>query len=152
MAAGTGEQVTVYVANDPKESAGATVMVNPGDKLIVPRAHFVYILGDVQKPGGYAMFNNQNSLTAMEAVALAGGPLSTASIKHAHLVRRSPSGATTGQEFSLVDMMKGKTADLPVQENDIIYVPFSLWRNTLNNTIGGLVTVAASAFLYYPLR
>ena len=150
--AGTGEQVTVLVPNDPKDSSATQVLVNPGDKVIVPRAHFVYVLGDVQKPGGYAMANNQNSLTTLQAVALAGGPLNTASIKHARLVHRTPDGGAQGTEFSLSDMMKGKRPDAPVQANDIIYVPFSIWRNTINNTIGGLVTVAASAFLYYPLR
>ena len=48
-------------------------MVNPGDTIVVSRAGIVYILGDVNRPGGYVMSNNESQLTLLQGLALAGG-------------------------------------------------------------------------------
>ena len=66
-------QISYYVSNRPGDLQDQTAMVNPGDKLIVPKAGIVYVLGDVARPGGYPMTNNDGTLTVLQAVATAGG-------------------------------------------------------------------------------
>ena len=71
-------QISYYVSNQPDDLLDQTVMVNPGDKFIVPKAGIVYVLGDVARPGGYPMTNNDGTLTVLQAVAAAGGTASSA--------------------------------------------------------------------------
>ena len=40
---------------------------------MVPRADVVYVLGDVNRPGGIAMVTNDSHLSAVQAISLAGG-------------------------------------------------------------------------------
>ncbi len=60
----------------PSDLLDQTVMVNPGDKVVVPKAGIVYVLGDVGRPGGYPMTNNDGTLTVLQAIAAAGGTAS----------------------------------------------------------------------------
>ena len=62
-----------YVSNDGTLAIKQQVMVNPGDTVVVSRAGIVYILGDVNRPGGYVMSNNESQLTLLQGLALAGG-------------------------------------------------------------------------------
>ena len=57
-----------YVSNNGAQAIERQVMVDPGDTIVVSRAGIVYILGDVNRPGGYVMSNNESQLT------LAPGP------------------------------------------------------------------------------
>ena len=44
----------------------------PGDSILVPRAGIVYVMGDVNRSGGYVL-DGRRTLTVEEAMALAGG-------------------------------------------------------------------------------
>jgi polysaccharide export outer membrane protein len=44
-------------------------------------------------------------------------------------------------------MQKGKKPDIPLQSDDIIYVPFSYIRSAASN-IGGILASAAGAAIY----
>ena len=46
------ERVKFVVSNSANAALDASVSVFPGDTVIVPKADVVYILGDVNRPGG----------------------------------------------------------------------------------------------------
>src|SRR5579871_3273012 len=46
-----------YYSNDSHEAMQSQVVINPGDTIMVAKAGVVYVLGDVNRPGGYAMVN-----------------------------------------------------------------------------------------------
>jgi polysaccharide biosynthesis/export protein len=141
----TGELVTYYSSNSPTVTpdsiapgvrpANASVlrkrdaMVYPGDILRVARAEMVFALGDLGRPGGFPVVNNDASLTVLQLVALAGGANKTASLGHAYLVRKDSDGKVQEIKLSLGDMQKGKKPDQVLQANDIIYVPFNFGKN-----------------------
>ena len=75
---GSREQVPYFLSNDATVAAQTAVAVNPGDIVIVPKAGVVYILGDVARPGGYTISDNQARLSVLELVARAGGTNHTA--------------------------------------------------------------------------
>lgn len=141
-----GTEQTVFISNDSTEASKRITLVNPGDKVLVPKVGIVYVLGDVGRPGGYPMTNNEATLTVLQAVALAGGTPSTAAPGHARLIRRTSDGYAT-TKLPLSAMQKGKKPDLPMQASDIIYVPFSYLRNTALG-LTGLPAAAASAAIY----
>lgn len=159
----TGELLTFYTANSPTTTpdssapgikrVGATqllsrdVMVYPGDTVRVAHAELVYVLGDVGKPGGFPIVNNDAPLTVLQLVAFAGATNKTASPARARLIRKLPDGKYEDIHLPLSAMQKGKEADRPLQAGDIIYVPFSYVKNALLG-IGGLVNSASSATIY----
>jgi polysaccharide export outer membrane protein len=134
-------QISYYVANRSDDLLDQKVMVNPGDKLIVPKAGFVFVLGDVARPGGYAMTNNDGTLTVLQAVAMAGGTASTAAPNSSRLIRRTAVGGYQSDPLHFSAMQKGKKPDIPLQAGDIVYVPFSYLRNAAL----GITSIAASA-------
>jgi polysaccharide export outer membrane protein len=142
---GTGEMITYYSSNMPTvvpDSVAAGVkpakadalrrrdtMVYPGDTLRVARAEMVFALGDLLRPGGFPVINNDSHLTVLQLVSLAGGANKTAALGHARLVRKGPDGKLEDIKLPLGEMQKGKKPDEVLQANDIIYVPFSFTKN-----------------------
>ena len=134
-------QISYYVSNRPGDLQDQTAMVNPGDKLIVPKAGIVYVLGDVARPGGYPMTNNDGTLTVLQAVATAGGTASSAAPNSSRLIRRTAAGGYQSDPIPFSSMQKGKKPDMPLQAGDIVYVPFSYLRNAAL----GVTSIAAAA-------
>ncbi len=132
--------VTVLVPNDAEaDLSTAPLMVSPGDTVLVPRAGIVYVLGDVGRPGGYLM-QDDAQLSVMQALALAAGSSRTAANGSARLIRKV-NGVATELPLQIKAMEKGKSPDLALQNNDIIYIPFSFGKNLAL----GANTIAASA-------
>ena len=144
---GTSEKVPYFVSNAPDAALDAAVKVNPGDTIIVPKAGIVYVLGDVGRPGGYTMTNNEAQLSVLELLARAGGTNHTAIPSHARLIHKSSSGYVE-TPLPLSDIQKGKRPDLPLQADDIIYVPFSYLRNFAMQG-ANIAAGTASAAIYH---
>jgi polysaccharide biosynthesis/export protein len=141
------DTASYFVSNDPKQAIATQVMVNPGDTVIVPRAGIVYILGDVNRPGGFAMSNNQDHMTLLQALALAGGVLHSAKQGHARLLRVAE-GKQQEQEVNLGDIQKGKRPNPTLYAGDILYVPFSWTKNLVTVGAPGMAAAASAAAVY----
>lgn len=143
----TGELLEYHNTNDAEQELSQGMLVYPGDTVFVARAPMVYVLGNVAKPGGYAMDDNHGMLSALEALAAAGGSEPTASPAHTTLVRGTAGGGHVTLKVSLDDMRKGKVQDMPLQPDDILYIPFSNWRNVAVG-LPGILSQAGSAAIY----
>ncbi|HEY3990287.1 MAG TPA: polysaccharide biosynthesis/export family protein [Acidobacteriaceae bacterium] len=141
------DTVPYYVSNDPKQAVATQVMVDPGDTVIVPKAGIVYILGDVNRPGGFAMSNNEDHMTLLQALALAGGLQHSAKQGHARLIRVAEGGQKE-QQLNLDEIQKGKRPNPTLYAGDILFVPFSWARNLANLGAPGVASAAASAAVY----
>lgn len=142
----TGEKINVFVPNKADTALEqSSVMVYPGDIVVAPKAGIVYVLGDVQRPGGYVM-NNDSQLTVLQALAMASGTSRTAKENKARLVRRE-NEKLTEQKLPLTSMQKGKVPDMQLQANDIIWVPNS-WAKTIAQGASGIAASATSAIIY----
>jgi polysaccharide export outer membrane protein len=135
-------------SNDAGRAIADQVLVNPGDTVVVPKAGIVYVLGDVNHPGGYVMANNESKMTMLEALALAGGLTKTAKQGHARLIRRTADGTFTDRELSVGDLQTGKLPDIAMLPGDVLYVPFSYGRNLAVMGAGSIAGAATSAAVY----
>jgi polysaccharide export outer membrane protein len=141
---GTHERVPYFVSNSPDEALASAIRVNPGDSIIVPKAGIVYVLGDVARPGGYTMTNNDAQLTVLQLVARAGGTNHSAVPSRARLIHKT--GSTyTELPLPLGAMQKGKVADVALQPDDILWVPFSYVRSFAAQGTGILSSVGSAA-------
>lgn len=144
---GTKTRDVFVLSNSANSALDANIAVFPGDTVIVPKADVVYILGDVNRPGGIAMVTNDSTLSVLQAISLAGGTPPTAVPSHARLIRKQPDGTHAELPLQLSAMQKGKRPDIPLQADDIIYVPFSYARNMAIGA-GSLVGSTSSAAIY----
>jgi polysaccharide export outer membrane protein len=140
-----GEEIQVFLPNNAQADLRADVSVYPGDRILVPKAGIVYVLGDVGHPGGYVMQDNSR-LTVLQAVAMASGANKTAAQKRVRLLRKGPNGYTE-EAIPLLAMERGKVKDRELQRDDILYVPFSARRNLLLGG-AGIIASASAALIY----
>ena len=126
----------------------ASIEVRNGDVVNVSSAQLVYVVGAVTKPGGYTMSDVSSGVSVVQAVALAEGLKSVAS-HHALIVRQSTSEKSRLEiPVDLGEMMAGKTADVLLAPNDILYVPKSGAKLTLK-AMGDVATAAVNGIAFY---
>jgi polysaccharide export outer membrane protein len=144
---GAAEGKTVYfVSNDPTVQLQEQAMIRPGDVILVPRVGFVYVLGDVGRPGGYPLASNEDCVTLLQAITNAGSTNKTAVISGVRLMRKTGDGYVQ-VPVHLGKIEAGKAPDPPLRADDVVIVPFSYAKNfVLNGT--GIAASLASAALY----
>jgi polysaccharide export outer membrane protein len=139
--------VTVTVsASDAKQSLDSDVVLQPGDKVVVPRSGVIYVLGDVGKPGGFPISDN-GMMTLLQAVAFAQGPTNTAGLNETKIIRKDGSGHKVAN-VALKRVMEGKSQDVVLHPGDIVYVPNSLAKAARNRGAAAIVQAAASLAIY----
>ena len=141
-----GTLLSIPLSKNAKSTLASDVELQPGDKVIIPRASLVYVLGDVGRPGGFLM-QNSGRMTVLQAVALAGGQTRTASIDHARVIRKTDSGYEDTQ-IHLKRIMDGHEDDRELQAEDILYIPNSATKSLLYRTAPSIVESASSAAIY----
>ncbi|MBV8631919.1 MAG: polysaccharide biosynthesis/export family protein [Silvibacterium sp.] len=142
---GKREVTQVFLSNKAEDALNADILIYPGDKILVPKAGIVYVLGDVGRPGGYVM-QNDSRLTVLEAIAMAAGVNKTASEAHVRLIHNS-NGQFRERDLPLKDIEHGKVPDELLQANDVIYVPLSFGKNIMMAT-NSIVASTSSALIY----
>jgi polysaccharide export outer membrane protein len=116
--------------------ANATVIL----KLVSFR---VSVLGEVQRPGSYIIYNNQ--LTLLEALALAGGPNELADKRHITLMRQSEQG-TQALYMDLASSEVLSSDYYYMLPNDVVYVPsLRVQPARLNLDLVTIILAAVSA-------
>ena len=116
------------------------VYVKGGDYIFVPSltAKSIYVLGAVNNPG--PVFYEKGA-TVLSSVAAAGGSRPEAIVTKALIIR----GGVHRPQVAVVniqDISKGRSPDLALQGNDIVWVPRSPWTKLKNYTEAVLVTAA----------
>jgi len=116
--------------NDPS----LNVDVYPGDRVTVQRAGVIYVLGAVNRSGGFLLTEARQDMTVLKALALAEYLKSTARGGKALLLRPN-SSAPGGREeipLNLNTMLKGRLPDRALYDNDIVFVPDSIALRALH--------------------
>jgi polysaccharide export outer membrane protein len=141
-------QVSFNLANEPSSDFVSDLTVYPGDTVIVPRVRLVYVLGDVGRPGGYPVANGDSPATLLSLFALAGAPNKSAVLSAVKLLRKTNVGYTV-LPADLGRIERGKSPDITLQADDIVYIPFSYSKNFAINA-AALATSATTAAVLLP--
>lgn len=106
--------------------------VYPGDIIKVSRAGIVYVVGAVQRPGGFAMKANVK-LSVLQAIALSEGLTRTAAKGSARIIRTiEQNGVRTERPIDLGKILSGKSPDPILEPRDIVFVPDSAAKSTFS--------------------
>lgn len=133
------------------DGAKSNVLVFPGDVVKVSTAGTVYVVGEVRRPGGFALHANA-SISVLQAISLAEGLTGTAARSQARIIRTDPAtGKRTEIPLNLGKMLSGKQADLQLEARDIVFVPNSAARSSLYRGGEALVQITTGIAIYHPL-
>jgi polysaccharide biosynthesis/export protein len=106
------------------EDQNLNIALHGGEDVRVPEAAKLFVTGNVKLPGLYRI-NDAEGSSVLRALALSQGTLPN-STKQAYIYRMVE-GAKQRQEIEvpLQDILHRKAGDVPLQANDILYVPAS---------------------------
>ncbi len=117
----TVEEIRIEIATRLKE-----YIVQPDVTVLlkVSNSRSFFILGEVNRPGAYPIIGD---VTAVHALAAAGGPTRMAATDSARLVRPSPEGELTYPiHFSAITESGYGHTNYLLQPGDVVYVPPNL--------------------------
>lgn len=140
-------EVSVHGITDASNPA-ANIEILPDDVITVPQAEMVYVIGDVTRPGSIVL-GGANRVSALQALAAAGGFTKTAKAKQARIMRVVP-GSSTREEvkLDLQAALEGKVNDVAMQPQDILYVPNNLKKEVAMRTLEAAISSGPTAVIY----
>jgi polysaccharide export outer membrane protein len=100
------------------------IAIKPNDIITVQAAHLVYVIGDVERAGGFIL-TRRDGLSVLQALSMAGGMKTTASAKNARIFRRDETGPKEGRPVNLSAILSGKEPDFELEPDDILFIPDS---------------------------
>jgi polysaccharide biosynthesis/export protein len=154
-----GRVATIVHRDDPQHPVNIVLVPNnnllneqqnpviiPGDTVVIGKAGIIYVLGDVGKAGGYLIDNNEH-LSLLQALSLAGGWTRTSAQSKVILIRKVPEGREE-IKLDLSHMVHGQLADIAVSNGDILFVPSSVGKLIAYQGITAAITGAEQAVVY----
>lgn len=117
-------------------------MVDPQVTIAVTemRSDPIYVTGEVNKPGAFPLEAGRR-ITVLQAVTLSEGLAPMAAKSRAMIIRTGEAGTRVRIPVHLGEMLAGTSPDLPLQPNDIVFVPRSTGRSVLSGVFGAILRV-----------
>ncbi len=111
----------VTSGRDPSQN----LIIRPHDVISVTKARMVYVIGEVTKTGGFVLSDHE-TISVLQAVALAGGLTRSASGQNAKILRYGEhSSERVEVAVDLKRVLSGKDKDVKLSAEDILFVPSS---------------------------
>ncbi len=133
-----------------KGETEANIDVYPGDRIVVPRAGIVYVVGAVNRPGGFPLKTGKQSITVLQALALAED-LKTTAVRSKAVIIHGDNAAPGGRRQVSVDLKRllaGKSPDPALVAEDILFVPDSSSRRALKRGAEAALQMATGLAIY----
>ena len=126
-----GKDQSVRISIDDimrKGDASLNIRLQSEDIITVPpdREVTIFVYGRVNQPGAIKVRRSKIP-TLQRAIAQAGGFAEGASKGGVILTRKSGEGKEIRTKVNVKDIINGKREDIQLQENDVIYVPESIF-------------------------
>lgn len=162
LAADSGPEVTIHrllaeggektysVSTRSLLSLDAPEQNNPwvqgGDTIRVSKAGVVYVVGEVGRPGGFPI-KDQEQITVLKALSLAEGLRRNAAAQKARVIRNQ--GAVRQETaIRLRDVLDGREPDAPLAPGDILFVPSSQARSAMGRAAEAAVQVTTGVIIW----
>ena len=132
-------------SKDPREN----IMMRPDDVVSIPRADLVYVVGDVQKAGGFQLSTHE-TVSLLQALSLAQGLGPDSAARNARILRQVPGGDGTPREVP-VDVNKilaGKAPDVQLYANDVLFIPRSGVKVTARRVMEAAIGIGTGVLVY----
>jgi len=152
---GDGSLVTKINLKDllDKGEAELNLPLHAGDVVQIPERvpELFYVIGEVNRSGAFALPLDQKLLLS-QALAWAGGPMKTAKLSKGVLVRYDERGDRQEMAVNFDDIMKGKTSDVEIRKDDVVFIPGSKFKTISYGLLGAIPSTVSGAIIYGPVR
>lgn len=128
-------------------SARGNVILAANDVVTVQKAEVIYVLGAVNRAGGFVM-SRERRVTVLQAVAMAEGWNKTASASKAHILRATDNSKRRELPVDLKKVMSGEAEDLLLMPDDILFVPGSKSKQLARSVLTAAGAVATSIVIW----
>jgi polysaccharide biosynthesis/export protein len=148
MDPGTHVSTAIVRIKDVTRNGPENIALMPGDAIFVPRADLIYVVGSVTKPGGFPI-GEKETISALQVVSRAEGLQRTAAPEKAKILRAElgkPSRIEIPVNIKL--LMAGKTPDIPLQADDILFIPNSGAKSAAYRTTEAILAAATGVAIY----
>ena len=111
-----------------KGDARLNIPLEPNDIVNIPvnKTVFIYVFGQVRKPGALNV-KKLNIPTLLQVIAQAGGFSERASKRGVLIKRIDKDGKEQEIKANVKHIIKGKKKDIQLRENDVVYVPETIF-------------------------
>ena len=124
------------------------IVLEAGDVVTVPHAGIVYVLGAVNRAGGYVLANDRSQLSTLKILSLAGGLTRTAKSDKAVIVRKNDQGQQHEVPIDLKKVLNRQAEDLQLQPSDILYVPESAGKQAMFRAVEIGLAIGTATAIY----
>jgi polysaccharide export outer membrane protein len=143
-----GETLTVNLKRLLGGDQNENVQLYPGDTVIVQRAGIVYVVGAVNKAGGFPVDANHGEITTLKAVALAENWTSVAKPDKAMIIRRDGLSGNKQIPINLNKIVSGRVPDQNMMAGDILFIPYSAGKRAALRGAEAAVQAATGISIY----
>lgn len=124
------------------------IELRAGDIVQVRPAAFVYVVGEVNRPGGFTMPPGQ-PMTVLQALAMAGGLAGTAAAGSSVIVREEEDGSRDEIPVDLDDVLRGRSTPPTLGPRDVLFVPKNGAKSFALGVVNALVRMVTFRGLVY---
>lgn len=128
--------------------AAQNVVIQPGDIVQVRPAGLVYVVGEVNRPGGFTIPAGE-PLTVLQALAMAEGLGSTAAASRSVIVRELSGGERMEIPVDLDAVLDGAQQPPTLAARDVLFVPNNTAKSVALGVVNGLVRMVTLRGLFY---
>lgn len=122
----------------------------PGDTVTVQRAGIVYVVGAVNRPGGFPLTGDGGRMSVLKAIALAEGLKSTAIRKRSMIIHDGSSPRPQQREFvfNLGRVFAGQAPDPSLEAGEILFIPDSTSQKALRRAAEAAVEITTGVIIF----
>ncbi len=114
-----------------------------GEDIRIPEVGKIYVVGNVRHPGAFPVHDTSGT-SVLKLLALAEGLLPYTG-KQAYVYRRDPNGTERSEiEVEIGKIVDRKAPDVPLQPNDILYIPDNKGKKLAANLVDRLAGFGSS--------
>lgn len=124
------------------------IQILANDLITVPRADIIYVIGEVHKPGGFALADNEK-VSALQALAMAEGTNPTAAPSRASIKRLGKDAQRVEIPVNLAKVLNSSAPDVSLQPNDILFIPPSAAKHASTRVLETLLQVGTGIVIYH---
>ncbi|MGA3049721.1 MAG: polysaccharide biosynthesis/export family protein [Terracidiphilus sp.] len=137
---------SIVKAQDPSQN----IPILPFDVITVPRAEMVYVVGAVNKAGGFVL-SERSEMSVLELLSLSQGMTRVAGGKNARILRATE-GSVAREEIpiDLNKILRGKSPDVDLRSNDILFVPVNTGKSASLQALQTIVSTGSGIAIYHP--
>lgn len=135
---------SIMDASSPQEN----IEVKPYDVISVPRGQKVFVIGEVKRSGGFVLGEKEN-VSVLQALSMAEGLEGTAAAKNAKILRINPKTASRVEiAVDLKRILTGRAQDVPMQPDDILFVPSNTGKKVAVRTLESIVSIGSGVAIW----